>query len=79
MHIILLFAAINTDILDGTTPSRTLLPKLLSVVAEGQSFTSHTISAAVPSDRLDLFAPLTDTVYDITILFEYASANVSVF
>ncbi len=34
MDIMLLFAAINTDNLDVTTPSRTLLPKLLSVVAE---------------------------------------------
>ncbi len=28
-----------------------------------------------PSDRPDLFAPLTDTAYDITILSAYASAK----
>ncbi len=32
-----------------------------------------------PSDRPDLFAPLTDTAYDITILSTYASTNVSGF
>ncbi len=32
-----------------------------------------------PSDRPDLFAPLTDTAYDITILSAYASANFSGF
>ncbi len=34
---------------------------------------------SIPSDRPDLFAPLTDTAYDIAILLAYASTNVSGF
>ncbi len=32
---------------------------------------------STPSDRPDLFAPSTDTAYDITVLSAYASANVA--
>ncbi len=32
---------------------------------------------STPSDRPDLFAPSTDTAYDITVLSAYASASVA--
>ncbi len=38
---------------------------------------SRTISGALHPDRPDLFAPSTDTDYDITVLSAYASANVA--
>ncbi len=65
--------------LDVTTQSRTLLPKLLfedagmTVIHEPYNFGSN------PSDRPDLFAPLTDTAYYITILSAYAPSNVEGF
>ncbi len=38
---------------------------------------SRTFWGALHSIRPDLFAPSTDTAYDITVLFAYESANVA--
>ncbi len=61
MDIMLLFAATNTDILDVTTPSRTLLAKLLFVRCGMTVIHEPHNLGSSPSDRPDLFAPLTDT------------------
>ncbi len=61
--------AINMATPDGTILSKVPLHKLPSADAD---------LGTIPSNGPDLYAPSTDTAYDITALSAYASANVTV-